>query len=115
MVKIFKNLDEDVHIELLKSWIETMMEHRFIEVTFLDHGWEIPEAYQPLRLKVAKQAKILHSQFLQRNNVREAQRKLGTEYVIAVAKASDLSIDSRINESLGEVHLLQQNIRQVST
>jgi hypothetical protein len=100
IVSIFSKLDDAVHTELLKSWMETLMQHRMIETVFLDYGWEIPDEYRPLHMKVANQARVLHSRFLQRNNVKDDQRKLGTEYVIAVAKASGLSVDLRGSTNL---------------
>ena len=89
---------------LLKYWLDKLMEHKLVEVIFDEMEWLVPDEIMPLSFAVSRTAKTFASKMLTRNNTSDERRRVGTLYVIEVAKACRLSLERH-----GSVELLARN------
>ena len=62
---------------------------------FLENEWDIPDSFLTTELLVEKVAASLENKHLRRDQTSLERRKLGTLYVIDVAKTCKLGVDVR--------------------
>ena len=81
---------------LLKYWINILVSDSFIEGIFQKCEIEFPPELLPKTLHVSRISSKLSRTFLNRSrsaHVTDEQRKIGTQFVTAVAKQAGLTID----------------------